>query len=808
MIKNYFKTAFRSLWRNKAFSLINIAGLALGLAVFLLIFEYVAFEWGANRFNKNYNHLYRVSSVGKSGRQELFLPPGFGPLLEDKFTGIEKYVRIGGNLGGGAVSVSVDGNIKTFREDEISYADGSLFNIFSFPLLSGTPNLYEPKTMALSASKAMQYFGTTNVTGKILTIDNQFGKTDYTIVNVFKDIPGQSDIKGDIFLSLKTLENSSNRNENDWADPNGFESGYANIYVQLKDGVNASAVASSITSYLHSIRPESKDEEVFFQPFSELHLAPSFNYPYQTFGSLLLVVVFTIVAVLILLIAWVNYINLSTAQALTRAKDVGVRKVLGATRSQLVMQYLTETLLLTICAVWVGFLLVQLLQRLYNSFTGRHLSLSVLNQGWFWLAGIALILIGSVLAGTYVAFVLSSFQPVKTIRGKIQKMNGGLSLRKSLVVFQFTISIVFIIATIVLYKQLKFMQTENLGMNVKQRLVIKGPTNSSEEQAERNIAFKNQLAQLPFITKFAASNGVPGKGYNFQADGITSLNPMKGDNHKSYQMLITDSRFFDTYDIKFKEGHSYTNEEANKGWMNSKKLVLNEKAAAQLGFKNGKAVAGKKILWGKEQYEVAGVIKDYHHSSLRQAIEPVIYLPSVSFVYFTIQTDAVNMQSKIKTLEKLCRQYFPGNPFEYFFADESYDKQYVQEEKLGNVFVAAALTAVLIACMGLFGLASFSAQQRVKEIGIRKVLGASVVSIVNLMSGDFIKLVCISIVIASPVAWFIMQKWLMDFAYRVNISWWVFVLAGGLAVLIALVTVSLHAVKAAVSNPVESLRAE
>ncbi|WP_153797000.1 ABC transporter permease [Foetidibacter luteolus] len=805
MWKNYFITAFRNLWRNRVFTTINTAGLALGIAVFLLIAQYVAFEWGVNRFHKNYHSLYRASTINRQGTQETLLPPGFAPLVQQKFTGIENYVRLAGSLGGGVITTA--GN-KSFREEQVAYVDGNFFNVFSFELLSGSPLLTEPKTMAISESQARKYFGSADVTGKILTVNNQFGKTDYKVVNVFKDIPEQSDIRGDIFLSLNTLETAANRNENDWADPNGLESGFCNIFLQFKKDADVQAITANISRYLHTLQPQYKDQSFYCQPFSQLHLAPTFNYPYQTFGSLALVVAFSAVALLILLIAWVNYINLSTAQALNRARETGVRKVLGASRGQLMLQYLTETFLLTASACLAAVLLVQLLQPLYNSFTGKQLSLSTLNQGWFWVAGIALLITGSLLSGGYVAFVLSGFQPVKTIRGKIENTARGFSLRKGLVVFQFSVSILFIIATIVLYRQLNYMQSQNLGMNIKQLLVLKGPTNSSEEQADRNIAFKNQLTMLPFVSKFSASNGVPGGGYNFQASGITKLNPATGDDRKNYQVLITDNRFFDTYNIQFKDGQSYDNEEANHGWMNSKKLVLNEKAAAQLGFKPNEPVAGKKLRWADDTYEVAGVIKDYHHLSLRKAIEPVIYLPSVSFVYFTIQTDGANMPSKLATLENLCRQYFPGNPFEYFFADESYDKQYNEEKKLGNVFIASALTAIFIACMGLFGLASFSARQRVKEIGIRKVLGASVANIVHLISKDFIKLVAIAIVIASPVAWFIMHKWLQDFAYRINISWWMFALAGGIAVFIALFTVSFQAIKAALLNPVKSLRSE
>ncbi|CAN5484142.1 ABC transporter permease [soil metagenome] len=813
MIKNYFLVAYRNLARNKVFTAINILGLAVGIAVFLLIFEYVAYEWGANRFNKNFDNLYRASVTYKEGNSDYYLPAGFAPIIKQRFSGIESCVRVADGIGSGVISITDDvsknaGPVKTFSENDISYVDGDFLSMFSFPLVTGTPSLQQPKTMALSEKLAIKYFGNTNVVGKVITVSNQFGNTPYTITAVLKSLKDQSDIKTSVLLSLKTLESKANRGDNDWADPNGIESGFTNIYLQLKPGIKGAFIASEVTKFVRSINPSSKTDRVIFQPFSELHLAPSINYPLQTFGSLLMVLVFTAVALLILLIALINYINLSTAQALKRAREVGVRKVLGASRSQLMLQYLTETILLTLTATAIGLLIVQLLQPVFNSFSGRILSLQVLNNGGFWLAGALLILSGSLLSGAYVAFVLSSFQPIKTIRGKVENMVGGFSLRKSLVVFQFTISIVFIISTIILYRQLQYMRTENLGMNIKQLLVLKGPTVSSEAQAQKNLAFKNQLAELPFVKKFAASNNVPGQGYNFSGNGFTSLVPQPGDDRKSYSMLIVDEKFFNTYDIKFVEGKTFTEEEALSAWMNSKKVIINKKAAAQLGFNKEEPIAGQKILWGGTQYEVAGVIQDYHHLSLRETIVPSIYLPSVCFGYFTIQTDANDMKSKLNTLKTLYQQAFPGNPFEYFFEDEKYDAQYITEQKLGNVFIASALVAIFIACLGLFGLTSFAAQQRIKEIGIRKVLGASISDITTLLSKDFMKLVIVSIIIASPLAWWAMHKWLQDFAYRTEISWWMFALAGGIAVVIALATVGFQAVKAAVTNPVDNLRTE
>ncbi len=803
---NRYKIAFRNIARNKVFSTINIAGLSLGIAVFLLISQFVASEWGSNRFHKNFDRIYRVAAVSK-GEANYYLPPGYAPIIKNKFPAIEASIRVADGIGGGVISYA-EGmqEVKAFRIERAYYVEGNFFQVFSFPTLRGNPSLQKSQTLVLTESLAKKLLGSIDVVGKAVTMSNQFGNTPYTIAAVIKDIPQESDIKGEIFLSIHTLESAANRDGNDWADPNTVQSGFTNIYCLLQKGGSGINVAKQITAFIQT-NPESKGDDVFLQPMKHLHLAPDFSYPYQTFGSLPLVFMLMVVALLIMLIAWVNYINLSTVQALTRAKESGVRKVLGATRFQLVKQFLSETILLTLLSVFIAVIFVQLLQPLFNRFTGKSLSLSALNYGWFWGMAIAVIIIGSFLSGGYVAFVLSAYKPIATIRGKIEKTGKGITLRKGLVVFQFSISIAFIIATIILYKQLAYMKTESLGMKLDQLLVIQGPTVSSEDQAEKNLTFKNQLRNLPFIKKVAASNNVPGQGYNFSTEGITRQNPNPGEEKKKFNMFIADENFFDTYQIAFAEGKSFSQEDANRSWNNAKKVIINEKAAAALGFTKGEPIVGKKILWG-ETFEVVGVVKDYHHLSLHQPIEAVIYLPSISFVYFTVQTDQANMQSKISTIEKLYKTAFPGNPYEYFFAEETYDQQYKKEQDLGSIFIAAALIAIFIACLGLFGLAAFSAQQRVKEIGIRKVLGASVTDITGLLSGDFIRLVFVSIVIASPIAWWGMHKWLQDFAYRTSIEWWVFVVAGLTAILIALVTVSLQAVKSAMSNPIECLRTE
>jgi putative ABC transport system permease protein len=804
---NQLRSIQRSLARNKVFSAINIAGLAIGIAVFLLIAEFVASEWGANRFHKNFDRLYRAASINKE-EVNFYLPPGYAPILTQKFPAIEAAVRVTENMGSGVITYTTPaGELKSFREESILYTDGNFLEVFSFPLVNGNPSIQAPFTLALAESISKKLFGNENAIGKTVTVSNQFGNTVYTIDAVFKDIPSSSDIKGKVLLSLNTLNSAANRDGNDCADPNTLESGFVFIYMLLRNDANKNAVENQVTEFLHSAKPELSDVSFAIQPFKHLHLAPDFNYPLQTFGSLKLVTLLLAVALLILFIAWINYINLSTVQALKRAKESGIRKVLGATRGQLTRKFLFETFILTALSVLLAFLIVQLLQPAFNRFTGKDLSLITLNQGWFWPAAVLLILTGSLLSGGYVSFILSSFKPVDTIRGKLDKNPQGISLRKGLVVFQFGISVAFIIATIILFKQLSFMRSESLGMKIDQLLVIKGPTVSSDDQAEKNYTFKNQLKALPFVQKIAASNNVPGQGYNFSTQGITRQNPPPGDDKKSYSMFISDQYFFDTYGINFLEGRTFTEEEALSGWAKSAKVIINQKAARQLGFPEGQPIVGKKIVWGQE-YEVVGVIKDYHHLSLHQNIDPMICLPSVSFSYFTIKTDAANLPAKINQIKEMYKSIFPGNPYEYFFADETFDQQYKKEQDLGNLFITAALIAIFIACLGLFGLAAFSAQQRIKEIGIRKVLGASVSDITGLLSKDFLVLVVIAIVIASPIAWWGMNKWLQDFAYRTNIDWWVFAIAGFAAVFIALLTVGTQAIKAAISNPVKSLRTE
>jgi len=810
MIKNNIKIAWRNLLRNKVFSVINAAGLSLGIAVFILIMEYVSFEWGTNRFHTNYKQIYRASVLDEKNQGEYHIAPGLASAIKKTLPAVSDIVRIGEGVGNGTVTIpageATANAVRAFTENNISYVDGSFFKVFTFPLVSGSATLDQPQTLALSESTAKKYFGNSDVIGKMLSVSNQFGTTLYKICAVYQNMPAQSDIQADILLSFKTLESPAFRNQNDWADPNGLNSGYVSTYLLLNSNAEPEQLAKDATALMHNLVPDSKASHYALQPLANLHLAPNFNYNFQTYGSVILVISFLTIAVLILVIAWVNYINLSTAQAIGRAKDVGMRKVLGASKWQVIILQLAETSLLIAFSVLAAVFIVKLVQPFYNSFTGKSLDIAQINQGWILISCIVFLLISTFVSGGYVALVLSSFDPLKTIRSKATISIGGITLRKSLVVFEFTISVIFIIATITLFRQLRFMQTQDLGFHPDQLVAITGPSITGDQKIA-SLAFENELSQLPFVKKYAGSNNIPGQGYNFSTQGITRLSPEPGDEKKSYKMLIVDDKYFDTYDIKIKQGTPFTPPMVQRGWTKSKKVIINEAALTQLGFKNAAQAIGQKINWGSE-YEIVGVAGNYHHLSLHTLIEPMIFLPAVANGYFTVKMDAGDMKNKISAIQTIYQRNFPGEPFSYLFVDEVFDKQYNAEQKMGELFITSAILAIFIAAMGLFGLAVFSARQKVKEIGIRKVLGASVASIVGLLSIDFIRLVLLSVVIASPIAWFMMNKWLQQFAYRIGIQWWIFLAAGGIAVLISFITISARAIRSAIENPVNSLRNE
>jgi putative ABC transport system permease protein len=808
MLRNYFKIAFRNLYKSPVFSFINVAGLSLGIASFVLILQYIGFEKSVNRFHKNLPELHRVLFESKEGEVYDYSPPVLGPMLKQQFAEVNNYCRVAEGIANGIVTLGDVADLKTFKETRAAYADGSFFDMFTFNIHEGNASLLKStNTAAISRSTAKKYFGNQSALEKVLTINNEFGQNLYTVVAVFDDFPSNSDLQYDLVLSMQTLANPANLHGSDWANLEGTSS-YLTTYFQLTINTDSKLLEQKVNVWKKERQPD--DDNIFaLQPLMHLHLAPSLDDRQLHTGNLGFVYLLGGIALLILVIAWLNYINLSTAGALKRAKEVGLRKVVGANKTQLIVQFLGESFLLNLVGFAFAMVLVNLAQLFFNELIGINLSLSSLTQNAVWAWGLALLFMGTIASGAYTAFALSSFTPAQTLKGVFSKSTRGLALRKTLVVFQFSISVSLIAATFVMYRQLGFMKNENLGMTINQLLVINGSKVGLDSTYQfRKQSFQNVLAQASFIEGYCGSASVPTDGYNYSTSGITSLNPQPGDEKISYSIAYVDDRFFPTYEISLVAGKNFTYEDCNKNWQLIDKVIINERAASQLGFNYAEDAVGKKILWNDAQLEVSGVVKDYHHLSLKQAISPIIFVPQLAGGFFTVKLQSLNMQDNLTYLKKAYTEFFPGNPFEYFFVNDNYNRQYKTEQQYATIFTIASGLAIFIACLGLFGLATFTVEQRTKEIGIRKVMGASIAQIVTLLSKEFLLLVVLAIAVATPLAWWTMNSWLHQFAYRTEITVWIFTFAGSIAVMIALLTVGFQAIKAAASNPVGSLRNE
>ena len=815
MLQSYLKIAIRSLRKNRLFSIINVAGLGLGIAAFILIFEYVAFEKSVNMFHKNLPTLYRMLDSRPTGDVFVQMAPAIAPLVKKEFSDIKSYCRVAEGLANGIITVENQGkkaSVQWYREDRIAYADGSFFTLFTFPLISGNAQsaISETNTIALSASRAKKYFGSEKAPGKTLVINNQFGKTLYTVTAVYADMPQNSGLQFDAILSLQTLANPANLNGNGWARLDGFDGSYVTNFFQLTEKSNAGALEIKINILKNKLDPQDKSKFVL-QPMSRIHLGSSMDDPYQTSGSLSFVYLLGGIAILILVIAWFNYINLSTAASLKRAKEVGVRKVVGAGRIQLIHQFLGESFLLNIIGFGLALLLVSSVQQPFNDFTQKSFSLSGLLAGPSWIAAAALLVLGAFLSGGYVAFSITSLQPVQILKGGSGlKLNSGNEnwLRKVLVIAQFSVSIILIIATLVFYKQLQYMQNKDLGFKAEQRLVINGPQIGDEKALGiGSELLDNQFSALPYVKNLCHTGIVPGNYYSFNAAGIVKQGEKPDDAKKGYAMGIIDDRYLSVFQIGLAAGRNFTVLEAEQAWEKSGKLMINESAARQLGFDSPQKAAGAVINWG-QPFEIVGVVKDYNHQGLQKAVDPIIFMPRRSGGRLVLQLSSTNMQTQLRQLEGLYKAAYPGNPFEYFFVDQKYNEQYNTEKQYSQVFALASMLAIFIACLGLFGLASYMTEQRTKEIGVRRVLGASISGILALVSKDFLRLVVISIVIACPIAGYLMKQWLQDFAYQTELAWWMFAGAAGLVIIIAVLTVGFQSLKAALMNPVQSLRNE
>ncbi|MEP7106778.1 MAG: ABC transporter permease [Ferruginibacter sp.] len=794
MIKNYFKIAFRNLWKHKAFSFINIMGLTIAMTACFLIFLYVRFELSYDSFHTKADRIYRIVADIKTPTEVINAGgPAWAvaPNVKEEFPEVESFVRI---AGGDNVLVR-KGDIK-FEEQNSMWADSAFFKVFDFKLLKGNPQtaLKEPFSAVFSESAAKKYFGNSDPIGQTLLITGDAYPAKVT--GIMKDIPENSQVKGDVVFSMSTITQKFNQQlDSQWGNYG------AQAYLLLKSASNPKSLEKKFPAFLEARNgPEMKRNQMyatlFLEPLKDVYLRSTRNG--SKTGNMNNVYIFSIIAAFILFIACINFINLTTARSAERAKEVGIRKVVGAAKTQLTLQFIGESVILCLVAFVLTIGLAALLIPSFNQLAGKIISSGIFeNRGYLFLLLIAAIGIG-LLAGLYPALVLSSFKPVIVLKGRFSTGTKGIILRKGLVVAQFTISIALIIATMIVYRQMSYMRNRDLGFSKDQVMVI----NTSSDPAKE--AFKQSVSAMPGIKSTATSSSVPGSG---NPSAYSEIENKKGDLQiANLDLYFVDFDYINQFKMKVVAGRGFSKA---FGTDTTQAMVLNEAAVKMFGYASPQQAVGRRFKqWGREG-KIIGVLKDFHFRSLQQPIKPLsMRIEPGACELVSVNIAAADLKATTAAIEKKWKSLIPNRPFSYYFLDEFFDRQYRSEERFGKLFFNFAILAILISCLGLLGLASYSTMQRTKEIGIRKVMGATVQGIITLLSKEFVKLVIISFIIAVPVSLYFMNNWVQDFAYRQDFSWWVFALAGITALVIALLTVGFQAIKAAIANPVKSLRTE
>lgn len=790
MIKNYFKTAWRNLFNNKFYSAINIAGLTIGLAVGLLILLWVNDELSFDRFHSKVDSIYKVNAQIGTGSSMQVWGGVQGPVATyalKEIPGVQNAVR---------VITSYDYSIfryqdKLLKEEtgRCSYADPSIFKLFDFKLLKGDVNNPFPtnNSVILTESAAKKFFGDVNPIGKILLADN---KDNYIVNGLMADFPGNSSISGDILFSIEVRKKQYSPTDywksmdEDWGDY------YTETYLQLQPGTSPQQVADKLTAIhiKHQAGTKLSDGHYLMQPLSKAHL---YN-PDGSSPAMQTVKIFAIVALLILVIAAINYINLSTARAMLRSKEVSVRKIIGAARAQLFLQFITETILFFSISLMLAFGLIFILMPFYNDLSGKQMHFDLFNGDVWKVVGFT-VLLTLIASSIYPALLLSSFKPISALKGKLSIGVGNTVFRKVLVVCQFVFSIGLIIGTLIINRQLTFIREKELGFD--RSFVFSVPM---RDMQSHYLAVKGDLLNKSFIQGVTTSNN------NIVSQGNTTGDTDWDGKEANRQFLIhpmaVDQDFISVFKLKLVLGANFAGVKPD-----SAHYILNETAVRDAGIKNP---IGKRFKLHDVDGIIIGVVKDFHFASLKQKIEPFIFQYQPTTWQLFVKTTGKDAPKAVNAVKTAWQRYNPNFPFDYSFLDETYDRLYKSDQHTGILFNVFAVIAILISCLGLFGLATYTAQVKVKEIGIRKVLGASVTSITAMLSKDFLTLVILAIIIASPIAWYAMNQWLQNFVYRAIIQWWIFAIAGLAGVLIALATISFQSIKAALANPVKSLRSE
>ncbi|NCD68821.1 ABC transporter permease [Mucilaginibacter agri] len=801
MIKNYLLIALRNLKKNKAFSFINITGLAIGMAAGLLIIQYVVFELNYDNFHTKKERIFRVSqdrfNNGKLSTQWAGGAFAVGSKLKANFPEIEDFVKI---LGNGSV-------LATYQDQKLVmektyFAGNSFFNIFSYALTAGDPKtaLLEPNTAVITETVAKKLFGKVNPIGKLVSFSYN---EPIKITGVMRDFPVNTHFKCDVLMSYSTFlkfVGPKNDIDNAWLNDGAL------TYLLLKPGTDPKTLEAKFIPYINKeysqYKANGEGAIYHLQPLTSIHLYSHLMLEAEPNGDGKSVYLLAGIAIFVIIIAWINYINLATARGIGRAKEVGVRKTLGSAKLQLVMQFLLEAMVLNGLAILLAIGLIIVCLPLFATLSGQYLSLTLLIAPAFWLAVIGLFILGSFFSGFYPAIVLSAFKPVDVLKGKLTTSLKGIMLRKGMVVFQFSASIFLLIGSLTVYRQVSFMEAQKLGININQTLVIKPPLAKVDSFYRSMSGFKTESLRDPAVKSVTVSTSVPGEPVQWNAGGI-KLVGAPNTAAKQYRIIGGDYDYLKAYNAKLIAGRLFSKDYST----DPHAVVFNRKAVEQIGFTKPEQALGKQIdFWG-QVYTITGVVENYHQQSLHDAYDALIIrcIPDVRG-NVSVKVSTSNLPQTIAILKAHWKEFFPGDEFNYFFLDQHFNEQYDADKQFGQVFAAFTGIGIFVACLGLFGLVSYTIVQRTKEIGIRKVLGSSVNGILKLLYKDFAVLVIVAFLVSAPLAWYASHQWLQTYAFRINITWSLFAAPFLIVLIIAFATVSYLTVKAALMNPVKSLR--
>ncbi|WP_103068884.1 ABC transporter permease [Aquimarina sediminis] len=802
MLKNYIKIAWRNLLKNKGYSAINIGGLAIGMACFLMIVMFIRDELSYDRYHEKGNRIYRVIhhyDSQNSGVNQVWGNAPVGTALQSDFSEILETVQFSGRS-----DILLKYKDKVFQEDNCFFVDKNVFEVFSWSLISGNPKtaLEAPYSIVLTESTAKKYFGDEDPMGQTIDGGRTGGRAAegvYTVTGVVKDIPMNSHFTFDVLMSMSSFRQTRPQIFDSW----GYVDFYT--YVLTPENFDVGHFQSKIPDFLEKNVDQEGEEyyyNITFEPLLEAYLYSESGRQPGVTGSLSNIYIFAIIGFFILVIACINFTNLATTRSLERAKEVGIRKVIGAEKKGLIYQFLGEAMVMVSLSAIIGIIIVMLCLPWMQEFTGKNfVSADIFNGLILPLYSITMLFTG-LLSGSYPALILSGFRPVSVLKGVFRTSPQGANLRKGLVIFQFSLSIALIASTAIVYFQLGYLLNKNLGFDQEKMLVLDF---NYDDQVLGNLdVIKNAFLTHTDVKSISASRSIPG-GY-FPGAG-TEIESQDGSmNMKTPALFEVDVDFIPHFNIEMVAGRPYSRDFPTD---TSSSMVINEAAVKLFGYASPKNIIGKRFSqWGKEG-KVIGVVKDFNFRSLHQKVEPLaLRLEPLSSRYITLKVQSKDLQATIDKISRIWSSIVPHRPFLYSFLDQSFNGQYEADIRFKKLFTLFSCLAILIACLGLLGLATYSAVQRTKEIGIRKVLGAEVSSIIRLLSKDFIKLVLIAIVIATPFSWYAMNRWLEAYAYQVEVNWWVFVVSGLIALIIAVLTISFHAFRAANSNPIKSLRTE